>query len=527
MMQQRIDTGMDMFNKYIERSGMEKKSYQYDGLKWLLQNELSNDLPCGVRGGLVADEMGLGKTIMMIGLCLANFMHNRKTLIVVPPVLIDQWYAQIYRTTGHKCAVYHGLKKKQFDKQGLVDQEVVGADVFAGAVIVLCSYDAISVFREKKGKTRKQFGSENTKTQKHVEDSLLHKIQWGRVIFDEAHHLRNKSTTRYVGAKLLSADVKWLVSGTPVQNKKQDFHTLCSLIQLPASYYTNSENLVELTESFILKRTKKQVGIDLMDASQDKVVVPWKTTAEKKLSEEIHSLIAFTNVKRVDADGDASGDSGGMNNFDNKILLSLLMKARQSCIYPKMLYKNEKNEKNVVVPSSSKLDSVVEAILQRKNNGNGKLVFCHFKDEMNEIASRLRGVDVDESGSGSGSGSGLNVAILDGSLSKSMRKKILDEKKDVLILQIQTGCEGLNLQENYNEVYFVSPHWNPYVEDQAVARCHRIGQKKEVFVWRFEMDNFGVNILQDGNVKPTKNLEEYVMDIQNNKRNIVSKIIVE
>jgi SNF2 family DNA or RNA helicase len=96
-----------------------------------------------------------------------------------------------------------------------------------------------------------------------------------------------------------------------------------------------------------------------------------------------------------------------------------------------------------------------------------------------------------------------------------------------LILQIQTGCEGLNLQDNYNEVYFVSPHWNPYVEDQAVARCHRIGQKKEVFVWRFEMDNFGVNILQDGNVIPTKNLEEYVMDIQNNKRNIVSKIIVE
>jgi len=521
-MQQRIDTGMDMFNKYIERSDMGKKTYQYDGVKWLLQNELSYDLPCGVRGGFVADEMGLGKTIMMIGLCIANFMHKRKTLIVVPPVLIDQWYAQIYRTTGHRCAVYHGLKKKHFEKQSL-EQE--GAEnVFAGAVIVLCSYDAISVFREKKGKTSKQFGSENTKTQKQVEDSLLHKIQWGRVIFDEAHHLRNKSTTRYVGAKLLRADIKWLVSGTPVQNKKQDFHALCSLIQLPASYYTNPENLVELTESFILKRTKKQVGIDLIDASQDKVVVPWKTTAEKKLSEEIHSLIAFTNVKRVDGDGDGDGDAGGVDNVNNnKILLSLLMKARQSCIYPKMLYKNEKNTNNIsnIVPSSSKLDSVVEAILERKNNGNGKLVFCHFKDEMNEIASRLRVDDVD------GLGSGLNVAILDGSLSKSMRKKILDEKKDVLILQIQTGCEGLNLQDNYNEVYFVSPHWNPYVEDQAVARCHRIGQKKEVFVWRFEMDNFGMNILQDGNVIPTKNLEEYVMDIQNNKRNIVSKIIVE
>jgi SNF2 family DNA or RNA helicase len=168
--------------------------------------------------------------------------------------------------------------------------------------------------------------------------------------------------------------------------------------------------------------------------------------------------------------------------------------------------------------SSSKLDSVVDAILERKDNGNGKLVFCHFKAEMNEIASRLRANDSD-------SGGGLNVGILDGSISKSARRKLLDENKDVLIMQIQTGCEGLNLQDNYSEVYFVSPHWNPYVEDQAVARCHRIGQKKPVFVWRFEMNNFGANVLEDGNIVNTKNLEEYVMDIQNGKRTLVSNMI--
>ena len=58
-----------------------------------------------------------------------------------------------------------------------------------------------------------------------------------------------------------------------------------------------------------------------------------------------------------------------------------------------------------------------------------------------------------------------------------------------MILQIMTGCEGLNLQ-HFNQVYFVSPHWNPAVEDQAVARCHRIGQKKEVKVFRFRMEGF-------------------------------------
>ena len=55
---------------------------------------------------------------------------------------------------------------------------------------------------------------------------------------------------------------------------------------------------------------------------------------------------------------------------------------------------------------------------------------------------------------------------------------------DVLIMQIMSGCEGLNLQE-YNQIYFTSPHWNPAVEDQAVARAHRIGQKKPVSVFRF------------------------------------------
>ena len=489
-----------MFNRFIERSGMEKKAYQYDGVKWLLENELSSDLPCGVRGGFVADEMGLGKTIMMIGLCIANFMHNRKTLIVVPPVLIDQWYAQIYKTTGHKCAVYHGLKKKHFDKTA-----ESRADAFTGAVIVLCSYDAISIFKEKKGK------NEKTKNKKLVEDSLLHKIKWGRVIFDEAHHLRNKNTSRYVGAKLLCADVKWFVSGTPIQNKKQDFYALCSLINLPASYYADPDNLSEIGRAFILKRTKKQVGIDLMDAVENKKIVEWKSAAERKLSEEIHSLIQFTNVKWVE-------NSIRYSDYDNKnALLSLLLKARQICIYPKMVTKTKGVGAGAEAGmnfTSSKLDSVVDAILERKNNGNGKIVFCHFKDEINEIASRLRA-----------DGLGLNVGILDGSMSKGARRKILSENKDVLIMQIQTGCEGLNLQDNYSEVYFVSPHWNPYVEDQAIARCHRIGQKKPVFVWRFEMNNFGANISEDGKIVTTKSMEEYVNDIQNSKRNIISNML--
>ena len=529
---------MDRFNKYIEKSGMEKKTYQYDGVKWLLQNELRADdeTPFGVRGGFVADEMGLGKTIMMIGICLANFIPIYKTLIVVPPVLIDQWFAQIYRTTGHKCFIYHGDNKKNIDTAFMGGGDVDVVSGFERSVIVLCSYDAISLLNNKKSKNTKTKNdvasdvvSKGLKN-KTLDNSFLHSIKWGRVIFDEAHHLRNKNTSRYFGAKLLKSDIKWLVSGTPVQNKKQDFYALCSLINLPASYYTDSDNLIEITQKFILKRTKKQAGINLIDAVESKKIVDWKNKDELKLSEDIHSLIGLMNEKLRENKEFVAG----------RDLLSLLLRARQSCIYPKMMEKKLESLKMLgigcvgddvggvgaeAMKASSKLDSVVGTILERKDNGNGKLVFCHFKEEMNEIAERLRKDD-------------LNVGIMDGSTTKRVRAKMLNDKIDVLILQIQTGCEGLNLQDNYSEVYFVSPHWNPYIEDQAVARCHRFGQKKEVFVWRFEMNNFGsynnrnnerVGDSDGDNVAicATKNLEEYAIGIQNRKRLLVSNIIIE
>ena len=87
---------------------------------------------------------------------------------------------------------------------------------------------------------------------------------------------------------------------------------------------------------------------------------------------------------------------------------------------------------------------------------------------------------------------------------------------DVLILQIKTGNEGLNLQE-YSEVYFVTPNWNPKVEEQAIARCHRLGQTKKVSVFRFVMNSFDEQ-------SKTQNIEMYSEFVQNEKRDIESSI---
>ena len=490
MSPQDIESRMNMFDAYVARSNMDRKQYQYDGVKWCLTNELCPEPPCGIRGGFIADEMGLGKTITMIGTMASNMML--KTLIVLPPILVNQWFCQIYKTTGHKPIIYHGSNKK-----------TITISMLEKSPIVLTTYGAITLTK----KTLKTATTGNL--------GPLHQVHWNRIVFDEAHHLRNKNT-RFISCKLLKANIRWLVTGTPVQNAKRDFYNLCSILGLPASYYTESSNLMELTNAFILKRTKKSVGIAMPDLVANKEIVQWKNTKEMLFSEQIHSALGFAN-------SEIRGTNNPIvNNSD--IVLTLMIRARQSCIYPKLLLNNISSlqKKGIVINSidgmsealnsSSKLDSVIDCIYRRKDNGNRKIIFCHYREEINEIHHRL-------------SSFGLKVAKFDGSVSGKKRELALNNFNDVLILQIQTGCEGLNLQE-YNEIYFVSPHWNPAVEDQAIARCHRIGQEKPVFIMRFEMNYFDKK--EQNEEKENLNyctMDNYVTQKQDFKRFIINEVM--
>jgi hypothetical protein len=93
-------------------------------------------------------------------------------------------------------------------------------------------------------------------------------------------------------------------------------------------------------------------------------------------------------------------------------------------------------------------------------------------------------------------------------------------------LQIETGCEGLNLQENYSEIYFVSPNWNPAIEDQAIARCHRIGQIKPVSVFKYQMCGFLSGCVDENGNQITKiTIDKHVNNIQKIKREIANNII--
>jgi SNF2 family DNA or RNA helicase len=95
---------MDRFASYIQRNNLQHKDYQFDGVQWCLNNELCERPPCNARGGFIADEMGLGKTILMIGTMVSNLLPH--TLIVLPPVLIEQWREKIHAVAKSSYCTY-------------------------------------------------------------------------------------------------------------------------------------------------------------------------------------------------------------------------------------------------------------------------------------------------------------------------------------------------------------------------------------------------------------------------------------
>lgn len=431
---------MEKYYSYLKRNNLSIKQHQIDGIQWCLDIETKGVVIDGqqVNSGILADEMGLGKTNQMIGLMLVNFKLH--TLIVLPRSLVEQWETIFKTRMGHQPLIYN----KRCELHDVLKSP-----------IVLTTYGMIS------------------------KKNNLFDIKWDRIIFDEAHHLRNRKTKNNLSATTLQSSHKWLVSGTPIQNGISDFYGLCSVIKISQSFFVNRKNMSVIIDKLVLKRTKLEVGIVLPEMKKTNIVVNWENEEERNMAEEFHANLAFSKINRV-------GNNINLHHF------ARLQKARQSCIDMSLL------DKSLFETFQSKINKVIKIIVERKSNKTSKLVFCHFRSEIDKIKYLLEKEN-------------MVVMTFDGRTRQEDRLSIISRNDiDVLILQINTGCEGLNLQQ-FSEVYFVSPHWNPAVEDQAIARSYRIGQEKIVNVFSFHMEPFDVE-------RKCQTMDRYIKHVQRNKR---------
>lgn len=200
------------------------KSFQLQGLNWMTRQEKTQ-----YGGGLLGDEMGMGKTIQAVSLIMSDYPQKEPTLVVVPPVALMQWSSEISEYTDGKLKVlvYHGQNSKV---KVMTMKDIKKFDV------VMISYNSLeSLYRkETKGWSR---GEDIIK-----EDSPIHAIKFHRLILDEAHSIKSRTTGVAKACFALKGTYKWCLSGTPVQNRIGEFFSLLRFLEVRpfADYFCKS-----------------------------------------------------------------------------------------------------------------------------------------------------------------------------------------------------------------------------------------------------------------------------------------------
>ncbi|KLJ06781.1 adenosinetriphosphatase [Blastomyces silverae] len=190
------------------------KSFQLEGLNWMMQQEKSQ-----WKGGLLGDEMGMGKTIQAVSLLMSDYPVGKPSLVIVPPVALMQWQSEIEQYTDGKLKVliHHGSNSKV---KNLSAKELMAYDV------IMISYAGLESMHRKEVKGWKR----NDGLVK--EDSVIHSIHYHRLILDEAHSIKQRTTSVARACFALKSTYKWCLSGTPVQNRIGEFFSLLRFLEV-------------------------------------------------------------------------------------------------------------------------------------------------------------------------------------------------------------------------------------------------------------------------------------------------------
>lgn len=399
--------------------------YQLDGLKWLLSREFAS-YP---KSGLLSDEMGLGKTIQIISLIIANPLPY--TLIILPPNLISQWKSQFDKFAPFLNIIIHHsnsyLSSYHFNTNK--------------PIIVLTSFYYTSNF-------------------------IINSHYWDRLIIDEAHMIRNPKSKRFYNIYKINSKIRWAITGTPIQNSFKDFITIAKFLRIPI--HNIKSNLHYIKNKFILRRSKNSLIrynsiFKLPQLNINNIYVDFQSNQELLF----YNKVAGSIIKQHP-----------YYNFRDVLPFELSLRLRQASILPQLVIDGYKKKWNINFIdwqyTNTKLDTIIEHI---HSNNHTAIIFAHFKKEILYLKNNIKN---------------KTIYIYDGSISKIQKNNIIKLANlkfiDILIIQIQSGACGLNLQ-TFSNIYFTSPSWNPAIDLQAIARSHRIGQNKNVNVYNVYINN--------------------------------------
>jgi len=433
--------------------------YQHIGVRWLVSREADPVFP----GGFLCDEMGLGKTVQILAAMCVNPL---KTLIIVPKSIVTQWGNEISRFTPHMSVnIFDGSKRALTD-----------ADVTIAPYSVLIN-------------------------RVNQPMSPLLRVNWGRVVLDEGHEIRNRRSKTHIAACALNAKVRWILTGTPIFNSIADFANLCGFIGL------NRRDVQAMPlayrDRYVLRRTKADVSehnkrLELPPCDFQNIEIEMYSE-EFELYQDVYDRAQnfIRNIK-----------NSGNHAMHQMEMLEALMRTRQVMTWPQTYLSgiaaglNIKPEK--WTGRSKKIETLIELIESHPKEKT--LVFYNFTGEMIEIKKRL---------------DGREIFRIDGSIDKFQRdtgiqafKKSTKIPAPVFLIQIKAGGVGINLQEA-TRVYLTAPSWNPATELQAIARSHRTGQTQKVTVRRL------VYIGKE----TTPSVEQSIMALQAGKATLAAGIL--
>lgn len=444
----------------------ELRPYQLLGLSWLqcLANQQF--------GGILADDMGLGKTVQLlahVSLEKEKGKLRKPFLVICPTSVLPNWLAEAKKFTPHlKIHAHSGVDRasliKKFDRSDLV----------------ISTYPLL------------------------IRDLSIQNHEWHGIALDEAQAVKNAATNVAQAASKLKAEQRFCMTGTPIENHLGELWSqfrflLPGLLGSQAEFNTHvrkpieKENNLEKKRAlsrrirpFILRRTKNEVACDLPEKS--KIIKVVELTGRQR---DLYETVRLACTKEIREQISSKGFKSSQI-----MILDALLKLRQVCCDPRLV----KLDSAKKVPERAKLEILSEMVSDIVEGGRKALIFSQFTSMLDLIAEKL-----DEMG--------ISYVQLRGDTKDRVTpvKKFQEGDVQIFLLSLKAGGSGLNLTAADTVIHY-DPWWNPAVEEQATDRAHRIGQKKNVFVYK---------LIASGTI------EERMLQLQEQKRILASGIFDE